>query len=141
MPRSCSGQALRVAEGVGEGSVGSSAEGARIDRWTAGGRGRQGLQLWSPELCQRLLPSLERKDSEQKGQPQLQPQHPAPWSGLPWDPHKESHLSKDLSSADRRLSLKMPMASLPPLGDLLPENEADTEESRDKTRKIPVDIV
>lgn len=39
-----------------------------------------------------------------------------------WGSHKESHLSKGLSSADRKLSVKVPMASLPPLGDLLPEN-------------------
>lgn len=46
-----------------------------------------------------------------------------------------------LSSADRRLNLELPTASLPPLGDHLLKNEANTEESSDKERNIPVNIV
>lgn len=48
------------------------------------------------------------------------------------DSRKESQLKKGLSSADRRLSLELSTALLPPLGDHLPENNANAEKGRDK---------
>ena len=45
-------------------------------------------------------------------------------------------MKKGLSSADRRLNPELSTALLPPLGDHLPKNNANTEKGRDKEERV-----
>lgn len=121
VPRGCSGQGPQSAEGAGKvcSIISGRSQHRQVDHWL-----RQGLQVWSPGFrgnpagatCQ----VRGEQASEQKGHPQLQPKQPLVVYLLVF--HKECHLSK----------------GLPSLGDHLPENGANTEESRDKERFLSI---
>lgn len=89
--------------------------------------GRRGLQVRSPE------PGVQGDGDKgsRRGTSDSSQSSASCSPALP-DSQKESQLKKGLSSADRRLSLELSTALLPPLGDHLPENNANAEKGRDK---------